>query len=264
MGIFRPPPPGTISEDFDAQAALEENMVNQALEDGSLFGSPKGQLTGSKFNPSDSRWWAELSEDTMGKMGDVDELQSELENKSSSQQALQVAYNQFSSSITPQNIGGHDFYPIYNPTPTRDIVDIGIVDSNNAVGIERTNDKWQGQSTQQSGRFVSFDDVEDSYRAAARIISKYRDRGVTTVEEIINTWAPKMVKDKNGNLVQENNPDGYINTIKKISGFNPNDVIDTEDELVNLLYGMTVEENRGWFPYTLDDIRNGVTASGNW
>ena len=254
MGIFRPPPPGTLSEDFDAQAALEENMVNQALEDGSLFGSPKGQLTGSKFNPSDSRWWAELSEDTTGKMGDVDELQSELENKSSSQQTLQVAYNQFSSSVTPQNIGGHDFYPIYNPTPTRDIVDIGIVDSNNAVGIERTNDKWQGQSTQQSGRFVSFDDVEDSYRAAARILSKYRARCVTTVEDIIEEWAPST----------ENNTQGYINTIKKISGLNPQDVIDTKDEVINLLYGMTVEENRGWFPYTLDDIRNGVTASGNW
>tara|TARA_B100000408_G_C10294563_1_gene221806 strand:- start:648 stop:1370 length:723 start_codon:yes stop_codon:yes gene_type:complete len=91
LGIFRPPPPGTISEDFDAQAALEENMVNQALEDGSLFGTPKGQLTGSKFNPSDSRYWAELSEDNMGQFGDYDAFQSELDTKFASLQAAHPA-----------------------------------------------------------------------------------------------------------------------------------------------------------------------------
>ena len=91
MGIFRPPPPGTLSEDFDAQAALEENMVKQALEDGSLFGAPKGQLTGSKFNPSDSRYWAELSEDNMGQFGDYDAFIAEQDIKFASLQAAHPA-----------------------------------------------------------------------------------------------------------------------------------------------------------------------------
>ncbi len=81
---------------------------------------------------------------------------------------------------------------------------------NNNPGNIRLGANWQGmREVQDDGAFVQFVDAKYGIRAMTRILDNYKKRGVKTVEQIINTWAPPV----------ENNTQSYVNSVMKKTGW---------------------------------------------
>jgi hypothetical protein len=79
------------------------------------------------------------------------------------------------------------------------------VRNNNPLNIRATQTRWQGM-TGDDGEFVQFDSPEMGFRAAYRTLMTYRQRhGLTTIEGIINRWAPS----------NENHTDNYVAYIRE-------------------------------------------------
>ena len=117
----------------------------------------------------------------------------------------------------------------------------------NPLNIERTTDQWQGMAANQTDdRFVVFTDPRYGYRAGARIVASYRRRGLRTLAQIVNAWAPPV----------ENNTGAYIGHMARRLGVDPDTVI-TDSHLPGLFAAMTLHEN-GQNPYSLDLIAEGI------
>lgn len=106
----------------------------------------------------------------------------------------------------------------------------------NPGNIELGKDEWKGMADEQTDpRFITFDFMEYGVRAIVRILRSYGRRGVSTIEEIVETWAPPF----------ENDTEAYINTVERISGVDRATEIDVQDvdALVGVVKGIIVQEN---------------------
>lgn len=66
---------------------------------------------------------------------------------------------------------------------------------NNPLNIRNVDGQnWIGQIGKKDG-FCEFQNVWWGIRAAMMILSKYRKRGLVTIEQIISTWAPTSEND---------------------------------------------------------------------
>lgn len=66
---------------------------------------------------------------------------------------------------------------------------------NNPLNIRNVDGQnWIGQIGKKAG-FCEFQNVWWGVRAAMMILSKYRKRGLVTIEQIISTWAPPSEND---------------------------------------------------------------------
>lgn len=120
--------------------------------------------------------------------------------------------------------------------------------NNNPGNIRRSADKWQGMSTRQTDdEFVQFDAPEWGIRAMAIILRNYRDRHrLKTLSAMLNRWAPP----------NENNTERYIQTVSRITGIAPQQVVRDQD-FPALIAAMIRMEN-GKQPYTVAQIEKGV------
>ena len=74
----------------------------------------------------------------------------------------------------------------------------------NPLNIRFSKDtNWMGSKLKDSKGFVVFATFSFGYRAAVMILRSYAKRGLTTVPQIIETWAPRS----------ENNTVAYIKTV---------------------------------------------------
>jgi hypothetical protein len=114
--------------------------------------------------------------------------------------------------------------------------------NNNPGNVERGRDKWKGMADEQTDpRFIEFDFMEYGVRAIVRILRSYNRRGVSTIEEIVETWAPSV----------ENDTKAYISTMEKVSGLAKTDKINFQDgdELMGVVKGIIIQENgQRWLP----------------
>lgn len=119
--------------------------------------------------------------------------------------------------------------------------------NNNPGNIER-GAAWQGLAADQSGdaRFAVFSAPEWGIRAMARIIRQYQARGLRTVRQIINTWAPPS----------ENDTGAYVDAVARQLGVTP-DYIVNEAALPDLLAAIIHHEN-GVQPYPAELIAQGI------
>ena len=123
--------------------------------------------------------------------------------------------------------------------------------NNNPLNIRynRLND-WRGRLYPNTdGTFEQFSSMEYGYRAAIKLIRNYIESGYNTVALIISRWAPD----------NENNTEGYINTVCNITGFLPSQKIDASNEFMieKLIYAMAIAEN-GYNPLpNADQIKAG-------
>lgn len=94
----------------------------------------------------------------------------------------------------------------------------------------RQGSKWMGLASRQDGEFCTFVSNDWGVRAACKILRSYARRGIRTVAEIIQTWAPPS----------ENNTAKYIQIVCSRTGYRPNHHIDVydENEMVALLLAM--------------------------
>lgn len=119
--------------------------------------------------------------------------------------------------------------------------------NNNPLNIEKGAD-WNGLSPLQTdNRFAQFIDHRYGYRAAARIVDNYRKRGISTLAQIISTWAPST----------ENNTVAYINSVAAKTLLDADQTIRRE-HYAALFAAMTVHEN-GENPYPIEEIEEGVS-----
>ena len=103
----------------------------------------------------------------------------------------------------------------------------------NPLNIRKVS-KWRGLASEQDKSFCTFIDMEWGVRAAVKILRHYSRRGIHTVADIIQTWAPPF----------ENNTNRYIQVVCSRTGFLPTHTINVydENEVVALLMAMSYVE----------------------
>lgn len=107
--------------------------------------------------------------------------------------------------------------------------------------------QWRGMVAADPAGFVIFDKPENGIRAMSRILDSYAGRGVITLEQIINTWAPPS----------ENNTAAYVSHLAAVLGIAPGQAV---TDRPGLIAGIIKHEN-GSQPYDLETIRRGVALA---
>lgn len=112
--------------------------------------------------------------------------------------------------------------------------------------------KWEGESPDQStdSAFVVFSSPEYGIRAIARILRSYAKRGLNTIDEVINRWAPPT----------ENNAEAYVAAVCNECGVGPDDVISLEAMMPAVIKAIIRHENGG-VPYTPQQIYAGISLA---
>lgn len=109
--------------------------------------------------------------------------------------------------------------------------------------------KWKGEVGRDDKDFVVFDTSINGIRALARTLSTYyKKHGLTTIEQIINRWAPPS----------ENDTASYIASVSERTGL-PKDIpfLWSDDNVVLLTKAIIRHEN-GVNPYSDDTVVSGV------
>ena len=111
---------------------------------------------------------------------------------------------------------------------------------------------WDGQSpTQTDGAFVQFTDPVYGIRAMARILISYSQRGINTVQAVINRWSPP----------NENNSIAYVTAVCASCAVEPLQRISIISMLPQLIAAIIEHEN-GEMIYTQEQINQGISLAG--
>lgn len=123
--------------------------------------------------------------------------------------------------------------------------------NNNPLNIRINDEKFRGEVIPSADKsFKQFTSMAYGYRAAFRMIrTYYNKRGLKTIREIINRWAPPI----------ENHTDIYVNTVSKYAGYPADEIIDLNDEPLfkKIIAGMHIQENGVKFPPNKEFIDEG-------
>lgn len=118
----------------------------------------------------------------------------------------------------------------------------------NNPGNIRHGDNWQGMAPDQpDASFVYFVDPRYGYRAMAKILASYQRRGITTVADIINTWAPPTGRDPATGQAYTQDSAAYVAHVAQRMGVTPSTPVDLENKamVVELLDAISRHENAG-------------------
>jgi hypothetical protein len=121
--------------------------------------------------------------------------------------------------------------------------------NNNPGNIRRTPSViYEGEIQGTDNSFKTFKSMAYGYRAMFSLLTHYANHGLTTINSIINTYAP-------GN---ENNTEAYIRTVSNKTGLDPLEEINFSDTntFKNLVAAISFVEN-GLQP-DFNDIDNGL------
>lgn len=108
--------------------------------------------------------------------------------------------------------------------------------NNNPTNIRRGGIHWFGESDAQTDPdFVVFVGMEYGIRAAAKVLQSYGDRGISSLGEIVATWAPSS----------ENDTQAYVADVSARTGFDQGEKLDLKDQetLVSLIRALIWHEN---------------------
>lgn len=106
---------------------------------------------------------------------------------------------------------------------------------------------WTGQTGDDGTGYAVFDSAEHGVRALGRQLQTYAGRGLTSVREIISTYAPS----------NENDTAAYISAVAGELGVDPDQPLDVYGVLPNLVAAIIHHEN-GIQPYDLSDLQTWV------
>ncbi|MCG2581933.1 MAG: structural protein [Marinobacter sp.] len=116
----------------------------------------------------------------------------------------------------------------------------------NNPGNIRHGDNWQGMAQDQPDEsFVYFVDPRYGYRAMVKVLQSYARRGVVTVRDIINTWAPPVGRDPNTGETYTQETGAYVAHVARRLGVTPDARVDLDNkhQVVELLDAITRHEN---------------------
>lgn len=129
------------------------------------------------------------------------------------------------------------------------------VRNNNPGNIILGPVKWQGEVEGTDPKYASFTTPEDGIRALGKNLLAYGERGLTTVDAIVNRWAPSV----------ENDTRAYIATVAKDLGVDPQQPLNLRDRkvLTNLATSIIKAENgkAAASAYTDEQIATGIGAA---
>lgn len=168
------------------------------------------------------------------------------------------------SDVVPTLKNGVLFYDVHTDRSDKPLGQMQAHRDNNPIGVDK-GVNWHGLSAGgPEGRLAKFDDPMYAYRAAARIIGRdYRERGITTTEGIVREWL-KAENEYRQFQDFDKVVSNYLKVIEDVTTLEADAEVATIDDIQKLLYGMTVEETNGHFPYSMSLIREGIDNSGNW
>lgn len=131
------------------------------------------------------------------------------------------------------------------------------VRNNNPGNIDyNEKNKWQGQLGIEEGvplpRFARFDTPQNGIRAIAKLLLNYHKKGFTTVQAMINRWAPPT----------ENNTDAYVKAVAHVVGVAPTEHIPQLSlyQLVQMTQAIIRHEN-GYEPFNRAVVTDGVKSA---
>jgi hypothetical protein len=131
------------------------------------------------------------------------------------------------------------------------------VRNHNPGNIRHSGIKWKGMSASQTdSEFVQFIDPSWGFRALGKNLTAYSNRGLRSVESIINTWAPPKGRDSQGRAYSQNTS-SYVRSVANALGVGPSDTIDVRARLADLAEAIAKHENGGSF-YKRTDIEQWV------
>lgn len=133
---------------------------------------------------------------------------------------------------------------------------------NNNPGNVRHGANWQGMAPDQpDSEFVKFIDARYGIRAMARILASYRNRGLVSINQIINTWAPPVGRDSQGNSYTQDSS-AYAKHVSKLLGISADVPLSWNvPQLADLIEAIIQHEN-GQQPYDRAVILEGVSMAG--
>lgn len=108
--------------------------------------------------------------------------------------------------------------------------------NNNPGNIRINGDTFQGEvNPSQDESFKQFKTMAYGYRAMFIDLSTKLNRGLNTIEKIINVWAPP----------NENDTEAYIEQVEKISGIPRKKIINkySGDDYIEIVAAMSQVEN---------------------
>jgi hypothetical protein len=122
--------------------------------------------------------------------------------------------------------------------------------NNNPGNIRRVAGvKWYGEDDMQvDPAFVQFTNPIYGIRAIARVMKTYEQRGINTLREAIDRWAPP----------NENNSQAYVEAVCQDCAIGPDDVVSLQTILPQLVKAIIQHEN-GEQPYTDRQISVGIS-----
>lgn len=120
--------------------------------------------------------------------------------------------------------------------------------NNNPGNIRETGADWLGQNGD-DGAFCIFIAPEYGIRAMARIFANYRKRGISTIEQIIMTWAPPS----------ENNTQAYIAAVAHECESMAEAMVN--DALMPRFIAAVIRHENGQQPYSLEQIQSSIAAA---
>ena len=126
--------------------------------------------------------------------------------------------------------------------------------NNNPGNIRLTNIQWQGmQGAQNDPAFIQFIDPVYGFRAMTRILRNYQRRGLVTLRDMLNTYAPKS----------ENDTNAYVDFVAKRIKVSPDVPLDLALHLFPLLKAITEFENGSRFAdfYDNETIQEGIALA---
>lgn len=123
--------------------------------------------------------------------------------------------------------------------------------NNNPGNIKKSTEDWEGASKEQPDKdYVNFKSPEYGVRAMTVVLGSYHQKGINTIEDIINTWAPKS---------DNNNVENYLKILKERKGLDRKDKIDAEDpeQVLDVVKGIIIAENTH-VPYSDELLLRGI------
>jgi len=128
---------------------------------------------------------------------------------------------------------------------TNSVLDISLSDANNPMNLRVSSDNWQGKigivRTSKSGEFLAFDTLLHGLRAGiVTLHTYYFKHGRKSLNSIIHAFAPSS----------ENDTNGYVNTVSKKTGFQPNETLDFNRSTYDKIIVAMCQQERGFTPTT--------------
>ena len=124
--------------------------------------------------------------------------------------------------------------------------------NNNPGNIRRSADNWQGlRENQTDESFFQFTDAKYGIRAMTRIIDNYKKRGILSVDQIINTWAPPV----------ENNTNAYLDHVLTQTGWSSGWIPVKEEGDYPALIKAIIKHENGVQPYSDETIKAGIALA---